>query len=73
MPHLVRIANGPAMSRKPTYVDGILAAATLVAEITGKQKLGDMSQREYELVIEINRRLIELAHVEANKAISGGD
>jgi hypothetical protein len=53
--------------RKPSqqYLQGFLAAIQAVAEITGKQKLDGMSDREWKLINEIHARLASDASAEA--------
>lgn len=48
------------MKRNRQYLDGIMEATIAVAEITGKQTMDGMSDREWELIGRINLRLIEL-------------
>lgn len=47
---------------KPTwqYVQGVLAAQTLVATVTGKQKIDGMSDREWKLISDLHIALAEL-------------
>lgn len=47
------------MSKKPSwdYVAGLLAAQTAMAEVTGKQKIDGMSEREWRLICELHCRL----------------
>lgn len=47
------------------YLDGVMAACVAVAEITGKQPMDGMSNREWELISKINAKLIEMAKVAA--------
>jgi hypothetical protein len=42
------------------YLDGLMAATIAVAEITGKQPVDGMSDREWELIGKISLKLIEM-------------
>lgn len=49
------------------YARGIMAAQTAVAEITGKQPVGGMSDREWKLINAVHLRLANLAVAAVNE------
>ncbi len=56
------------MARKSRqFLQGILVAMTEVAEITGKQKMEGMSDREWKLICELHARLAGLAAAECTR------
>jgi uncharacterized protein YaaR (DUF327 family) len=55
------------MSTKRDYLQGILVATVAVAEVTGKIKIGDMTDQTWRVINEINEKLLSLAASEADR------
>lgn len=57
------------MTKKATwqFIQGLLAAQIVVAEVTGKQRIDGMSDREWKLISELHCRLAELSAAKARE------
>lgn len=47
--------------KRPTYIDGVLAAQVALAEIVGPMKMADMDQPTWDLICKLNVRFCEMA------------